>query len=129
MAYPNDRRYTKSHEWVRVDGDVATVGITDYAQEQLGDVVFVESPAVGTALERGGTMGNVESVKAVSEVFAPVAGEVIEVNPALEARPELLNADPHGDGWLVRVRVAPGSGSELLTAAEYEAFLAEEGAH
>ena len=129
MAYPNDRRYTKSHEWVRVDGDTATVGITDYAQEQLGDVVFVELPAVGTALERGGTMGNVESVKAVSEVFAPVAGEVIELNPALEARPELLNADPHGEGWLVRVRVAAGSEADLLSAAEYEAFLAEEGAH
>ncbi len=129
MAYPQDRRYAKSHEWVHVVGDTATVGITHYAQEQLGDVVFVELPAVGTALVREGAMGNIESVKAVSEVIAPVAGEVIEVNAALEARPELLNSDPHGDGWLVRVRVAPGSESELMTAAEYEVFVAEEGAH
>ncbi len=129
MAYPQDRRYAKSHEWVLIDGDIATVGITHYAQEQLGDVVFVELPAVGAALTRDGAMGNIESVKAVSEVFAPVAGEVIEVNAALEARPELLNTDPHGDGWLVRVRVAPGSDTGLMTAAEYEAFVAEEGAH
>jgi glycine cleavage system H protein len=129
MAYPQDRRYTKSHEWVLMDGDIATIGITQYAQEQLGDVVFVELPAVGAAVTRDGAMGNIESVKAVSEVFAPVAGEVVEVNAALEARPELLNSDPHGDGWLVRVRVAPGSDGGLMTAAEYEAFLAEEGAH
>jgi len=112
-----------------MDGDIATIGITQYAQEQLGDVVFVELPAVGAAVTRDGAMGNIESVKAVSEVFAPVAGEVVEVNAALEARPELLNSDPHGDGWLVRVRVAPGSDGGLMTAAEYEAFLAEEGAH
>ncbi len=129
MAYPQDRRYTKTHEWVRIDGDIATVGITQYAQEQLGDVVFVELPAVGTALTRDGAMGNIESVKAVSEVFAPLAGEVIEVNSALETRPELVNSDPHGDGWLARMRVVPGDATGLLTAAEYEAFLAEEGAH
>jgi len=129
MAYPQDRRYTKSHEWVLIEGDIATIGITQYAQEQLGDVVFVELPTVGAAVTRDGAMGNIESVKAVSEVFAPVAGEVIEVNAALEARPELLNTDPHGDGWLVRVRVAPGSDEGLMTAAEYETFLAEEGAH
>lgn len=129
MSYPEDRRYAKSHEWVLVDGNTATIGITNYAQEQLGDVVFVELPAVGSTLERDGAMGNIESVKAVSEVFAPVAGEVVEVNGALEARPELLNTDPHGEGWLVRVNMAPGSDAGLLTAAEYEAFLAEEGAH
>lgn len=129
MTYPQDRRYAKSHEWVLIDGDRATIGITDYAQEQLGDVVFVELPAVGTSLKRDGAMGNIESVKAVSEVFAPVAGEVVEVNTDLEARPELLNTDPHGDGWLVRMRVVPGTESGLMTAAEYEAFLAEEGAH
>lgn len=129
MAYPQDRRYAKSHEWVLIGGDTATIGITNYAQEQLGDVVFVELPAVGAALERDGTMGNIESVKAVSEVFAPLAGEVEAVNTDLEVRPELLNTDPHGDGWLVRVRVLPGSDSGLMTAAEYEAFVAEEGAH
>lgn len=129
MSYPEDRRYAKSHEWVLFDGNIATIGITNYAQEQLGDVVFVELPAVGSTLQRDVAMGNIESVKAVSEVFAPVAGEVVEVNGALEARPELLNTDPHGDGWLVRVQYSPGSDSDLLTAAEYEAFLAEEGAH
>lgn len=129
MSYPQDRRYTKSHEWVLLDGNTATIGITNYAQEQLGDVVFVELPTVGSTLERDGAMGNIESVKAVSEVFAPVAGEVVEVNGTLEARPELLNTDPHGEGWLVRVNMTPGSDAGLLTAAEYEAFLAEEGAH
>lgn len=129
MSYPQDRRYAKSHEWVLLDGSTATIGITSYAQEQLGDVVFVELPAVGSTLERDGAMGNIESVKAVSEVFAPVAGEVVEVNGALEGRPELLNTDPHGEGWLVRVNMTPGSDAGLLTAAEYEAFLAEEGAH
>lgn len=129
MTYPQDRRYGKSHEWVLIDGDTATIGITDFAQEQLGDVVFVELPAVGATIARDGAMGNIESVKAVSEVFAPVAGEVVEVNADLEIRPELLNTDPHGDGWLVRIRVVPGSDSGLMTAAEYEGFLAEEGAH
>lgn len=129
MTYPEDRRYAKSHEWVLIEGETATVGITNYAQEQLGDVVFVELPALGTKLTRDGAMGNIESVKAVSEIFAPVAGEVVEVNGALEARPELLNTDPHGEGWLVRVRLTPGSDVGLLSAAEYEAFLAEEGAH
>lgn len=129
MAYPKDRRYTKSHEWVLIEADMATVGITQYAQEQLGDVVFVELPAVGTVVARDAAMGNIESVKAVSEIYAPLDGEVVEVNTALEGRPELLNTDPHGEGWLVRLRLVPGSEAGLMDEAEYQAFLAEEGAH
>jgi glycine cleavage system H protein len=129
MAYPQDRRYSRTHEWVAVEGNAATIGITDYAQEQLGDVVFVELPAVGTVLEAEQAMGNVESVKAVSEIFAPVAGEVVEANGELESRPELLNQDPYGAGWLIKVRVAPGAGKELMDAAAYEKFVEEEGAH
>lgn len=128
MAYPNDLRYTRTHEWVRMDGDVATVGITHFAQEQLGDVVFVELPPAGKKIGVGESFGNIESVKAVSEIFAPVAGEVLEANPELQAHPELINQDPHASGWLVRVRVG-GAGEQLLDAAAYEAFLAEEGAH
>jgi glycine cleavage system H protein len=129
MAQPTDRSYTKTHEWVSLAGNVATVGITAYAQEQLGDVVFVELPPVGKVIEKGAAMGNIESVKAVSEVFSPVAGEVVEVNTALEGHPELINQEPFGAGWLLRAKVAPGALAGLLDAAAYEAFLAEEGAH
>jgi glycine cleavage system H protein len=129
MAQPTDRSFTKTHEWVQLAGDVATVGITAYAQEQLGDVVFVELPGVGKVVEKGATLGNIESVKAVSEVFAPVAGEVVEANAELEAHPELINQDPFGKGWLVRLRVVAGALDGLLDAAAYEAHLAEEGAH
>ncbi|MEW6338906.1 MAG: glycine cleavage system protein GcvH [Acidobacteriota bacterium] len=128
MAYPKEFRYSRTHEWVKMDGDVATIGITQFAQEQLGDVVFVEAPAVGKKLGAGDSSGNIESVKAVSEIFAPIAGEVVEVNAELQAHPELINQDPHGRGWLMRLKVA-GAGEELLDAAAYEAFLAEEGAH
>ncbi len=129
MAYPEDRLYTRTHEWVLISDDTATVGITDYAQEQLGDVVFVELPQAGAALEQGGALGNIESVKAVSEVFAPLAGEVAEVNADLEGRPELINQEPFAGGWLVKLKVAPGAGEGLMDAAAYEAFVAEEGAH
>jgi glycine cleavage system H protein len=129
MTYPNDLRYTRTHEWVRMDGDVATVGITHFAQEQLGDVVFVELPPAGKKIATGDSFGNIESVKAVSEIFSPIAGEVLEANPDLQAHPELINQDPHARGWLVRVKVAAGAGHELLDAAAYEAFVAEEGAH
>ncbi len=128
MARPENLWYSKTHEWVRMEGEVATVGITDYAQEQLGDVVMVELPAVGKGVTAGQEMGTVESVKAVSEVFSPVSGTVVEVNGELEAHPELVNQDPFGAGWLVRVKVSePPSG--LMDAAAYEAFVQEEGGH
>jgi glycine cleavage system H protein len=129
MAQPSDRLYTRTHEWVQIQGDVATIGITAFAQEQLGDVVFVELPAVGKQVAAGAAAGNIESVKAVSELFSPVAGEVVAVNTELEAQPELLNKDPFAGGWLMRVKVGAGAGAGLMDAATYEAFLVEEGAH
>ncbi len=128
MAQPSDRMYTKTHEWVQVAGGEATIGITQYAQEQLGDVVFVELPRAGKQVTRGGVLGNIESVKAVSEVFAPVGGEVTVANLELEAHPELVNQDPYGKGWLVRLKVS-GATVDVMDAAAYERFLAEEGAH
>jgi len=123
---PADLRYTKEHEWVRLEGDLATVGITDHAADQLGDIVFVELPAIGTALRQLATFGVVESVKAVSDLFAPVGGEVVEVNEALAGAPEVVNSDPYGAGWLLRVRVAdPAEVEALLDAAAYEALVAE----
>jgi len=123
---PTDLRYTKDHEWVRVDGDVVTVGITAYAADQLGDVVFVELPDAGRSLGQHATFGVVESVKAVSDLFAPVAGEVTEANPQLAASPELVNSDPFGTGWMVRMRLADaGQLDELLDAAAYERLTAE----
>jgi len=129
MAQPNDRFYTKTHEWIQVAGTEATVGITQYAQEQLGDVVFVELPSPGKKVEKAAPLGNIESVKAVSEVFAPVSGEVAAANDELEGHPELVNQDPYGKGWLVRLAVASGAAAGLMDAAAYEKFLAEEGAH
>ena len=123
---PPDLRYTKDHEWVRVDGDAATVGITEYAAKQLGDIVFVELPDAGRTLEQFATFGVVESVKAVSDLFAPVSGEVLEANAALAASPELVNGDPHGDGWMIRLRLAkPEEVDGLLDAAAYDALIAE----
>jgi glycine cleavage system H protein len=123
MAYPADRRYSKDHEWIRLAGDVAEVGITDFAQQQLGDVVFVDLPAVGAAMTAGAAFGTIESVKAVSELFAPMGGTVLEVNPALKDHPEYINSAPH-DTWMVRVRVSdPASAEGLLDAAQYEALL------
>jgi glycine cleavage system H protein len=123
---PTDLRYTKDHEWVRIEGDAATVGITDYAASQLGDIVFVELPEPGKTLEQFATFGVVESVKAVSDLFAPISGEVLEANAALTASAELVNSDPYGEGWMIRLR--PGSQEEidgLLDAAAYEALIAE----
>jgi glycine cleavage system H protein len=123
---PQDLRYTKDHEWVRVEGDVATVGITDYAAAQLGDVVFVELPEVGRRVAQFAVIGVVESVKAVSDLFCPVGGEVVETNPALAGSPELLNSDPFGAGWMVRVRLSDaGQLGELLEAAAYEVLTSE----
>jgi glycine cleavage system H protein len=122
---PKDLRYTKDHEWVRVDGDEATVGITEYAAGQLGDIVFVELPDVGRTLAQFATFGVVESVKAVSDLFAPLSGEVVASNAALAGAPELVNSDPHGDGWMVRLRLsAPGEVDELLDATAYDALIA-----
>ncbi|MDQ6802439.1 MAG: glycine cleavage system protein GcvH [Acidobacteriota bacterium] len=124
---PEDNRYAKSHEYVHVEGDVGTIGITDYAQKELGDVVFVELPKVGTQLEQGDELGSIESVKAVSELFAPASGEVVEVNDALAEKPELVNTDPYGDGWMVRVRLStPEEVDELMDAEEYEEYVEKE---
>lgn len=121
-----DLRYTKDHEWVKLDGDVATIGVTDFAANQLGDVVFVDLPAVGRAVEQFSTFGVVESVKAVSDLYAPVSGEVTEVNGALASKPELVNSDPYGEGWMIKVRVAdPAQVGELLDAAAYQQLTAE----
>lgn len=122
---PTDLRYTKDHEWVRVDGDEATVGITEYAAGQLGDIVFVELPDAGRSLEQFATFGVVESVKAVSDLFAPVSGEVVTTNEALAGSPELINADPHGGGWMIRIKLAkPEEVDELLDAAAYDELIA-----
>ena len=123
---PTDLRYTKDHEWVRVDGDAATIGITEYAANQLGDIVFVELPDAGRSLQRHATFGVVESVKAVSDLFAPLSGEVLEANAALASSAELVNADPYGDGWMIRVKVANQEEIDgLLDAAAYDALIAE----
>lgn len=123
---PGDLRYTKEHEWIRVDGDEAVIGITQYAADQLGDIVFVELPDAGRALAQAATFGVVESVKAVSDLFAPVSGEVTATNDALGATPEVVNTDPYGDGWLVRVRLADAAQVDgLLDAAAYEQLIAE----
>src|SRR5689334_3848392 len=117
--YPANFRYTKEHEWVRVDGDVGTVGITDHAQQELGDIVYVDLPKAGTQVTQGGTLGSVESVKAVSDVYAPVSGEVTAINTALADAPEKLNADPHGDAWLVKIRLStPTELEKLMSPAD-----------
>jgi glycine cleavage system H protein len=123
---PTDLRYTKDHEWVRVEGDEATIGITQYAADQLGDIVFVELPAAGMALDQFATFGVVESVKAVSDLFAPVGGDVTGANDELTGNPELVNSDPYGAGWMLRVRVAdPDQLEELLAPDAYDALIAE----
>jgi glycine cleavage system H protein len=125
--YPSDLRYSKEHEWVRLQGGVATVGITDYAQHELGDVVYVELPKVGTKLTAGQPLGTVESVKAVSDIYSPVAGEVTEVNSALSDTPEAINKDPHGQAWLVKLKVDDGGAvAGLMDAAAYQAFISEK---
>ena len=123
---PQDLRYTKDHEWVKVEGDVATIGVTDYAANQLGDVVFVDLPAVGKTIDQFATFGVVESVKAVSDLYAPVAGEITDVNAELGTKPELVNSDPFGEGWMIRVKVADADQlTGLLDAAGYEQLTAE----
>jgi len=123
--YPKDYRYSKEHEWVKVDGSTATLGITDHAQKELGDVVFLELAEVGRKLEPGQILGTVESVKAVSEIYCPVDGEIIERNTALIDHPEELNQDPHGKAWMVKLKLAPGADtSALMDASAYEAFAA-----
>ena len=125
--YPSDYRYTKEHEWIKVSGDSGTIGITDYAQHELGDVVFAELPAAGTKITTGQVFGTIESVKAVSEIYAPVSGEVIEANAALAGTPEIVNTDPHGAAWLIKIKLSnPGELSALMDAAEYQAFISEK---
>jgi glycine cleavage system H protein len=127
MGYPTQFRYTKDHEWIEVKGNLATIGITDYAQHELGDVVFVELPAIGKKLEAGKTVGSVESVKAVSEIYAPASGEVAETNGSLQNKPETLNTDPHGAGWLVKIKLTnPAEVSSLMDATAYEAYVEEK---
>jgi len=128
MAYPKSYRYTKEHEWIELKVDLATIGITDHAQHELGDVVFVELPKPGAKIEAGKSFGTVESVKAVSEIYAPASGEVIESNGELQNKPEMINNDPHGAAWLIKVRVTNAKGiSDLMDAAAYEAYIAEKG--
>jgi glycine cleavage system H protein len=129
MSYPTDRKYTKEHEWIQPNGSSATVGITDYAQQSLGDIVFVEAPKVGAELVAGKTFGTVESVKAVSDLFSPVTGTVTEINGELATSPEKVNKDPHGS-WMVKLTLKnPSELDGLLSAADYEKFVAEEAAH
>ncbi|ATX80792.1 glycine cleavage system H protein [Mariprofundus aestuarium] len=124
MTIPADLKYTKDHEWVRIDGDIATFGISDHAQEALGDIVFVELPEVGRSVDAGEAYAVVESVKAVSDVYAPVAGEVIEVNEELEGEPEKVNSDAYGAGWIAKVKMS-GATLELMSDDEYNTFLEE----
>jgi glycine cleavage system H protein len=129
MAYPAEYKYTKEHEWLKVEGNTGSVGITDYAQNSLGDIVFVELPKVGAEITAGQTFGSVESVKAVSDLFAPVSGKVTEVNEALNTSPEQVNKDANNT-WMIKVALKdPAEANQLLAAADYEKFVAEEGGH
>jgi len=126
--YPEENLYTKDHEWLSIQGDVGIIGITDYAQRELGDVVYVDLPEVGDTFDAGDPFGSVESVKAVSEIFCPVGGEVVEVNEKLEDSPELINESPHVKAWLIKIRIlAQDELQELLSAEEYEEYLQEQG--
>ena len=125
--YPADYRYTKQHEWIKVQGDTGTIGITDYAQQELGDVVFVDLPKVGAKISAGKSLGSVESVKAVSEIYSPVSGEVTESNPLLVDAPEKINTDPHNTAWLIKLKLAdPKEVASLMDAAAYEAYISEQ---
>jgi glycine cleavage system H protein len=126
LDVPEELQYTKSHEWIRTEDDTATIGITDHAQEELGDIVYIELPEQGATFEAGDSFGTVESVKAVSDLYSPVGGEVVEVNEGLGDSPEKINEDPYGEGWILKVRVSD-EGAGLLSASEYEQFLEEEG--
>lgn len=122
-AIPEGLKYTKDHEWIQLDGDVATVGITDHAQSELGDVVYVDLPSVGKSLAAGDTFGSVESVKAVSDIYAPVAGEVIEINGALSSNSELINSNPYDQGWMIKIRVSGDVPGDLMSASAYSALV------
>jgi len=127
MEFPEDLKYTKEHEWVLIEAGTATVGITDYAQDQLGDIVFVELPAVGDKVSKEDAFGVVESVKAVSDIYAPLSGKVLEVNDDLPDNPEMLNEDPYGDGWIIKIELTdPEEIEDLMTSVEYEQYVAEE---
>lgn len=127
MTYPENYRYTKEHEWVHVEGGTGTIGITFHAQHELGDIVYVDLPKPGTVVEQGKSIGSVESVKAVSDIFSPVSGEVVEVNETLATAPEKLNEDPHGAAWLVKIKLsAPAETGQLLSAADYQSFVGAE---
>ena len=124
--YPSDLKYDKEHEWVRLDGDVAVIGITDFAQDQLGEVVYVDLPSEGDTVSAGETFGEIESVKSVSELYSPVTGEVVKVNDVLDDAPETVNADPYGDGWMIQVKLDdPSEVDGLMSAAQYETFVSE----
>ncbi len=123
---PEELKYSKDHEWVRVEGDIAVVGITDYAQSELGDIVYVELPQVGTRVQKGETVATVEAVKTAADVYSPVSGEVVEVNSALEEHAELVNKDPYGEGWIVKIKMSnPEELNELLSAEEYKKLIGE----
>src|SRR5690242_142054 len=125
--YPENLRYTTEHEWVLVDGDTGTIGITDHAQQELGDIVYVDLPKPGTRVEQGKSLGSVESVKAVSDIYSPVSGDVVEVNHSLADAPEVLNTDPHGAGWLLKIKLsAPDEVAGLMSAVDYEAHIGAE---
>jgi len=124
---PGDRRYTKEHEWVKVEGEVGTVGITDYAQDQLGDIVYVKLPAIGEQVRHMEPFGEIESVKAVSDLYSPVSGEVVDVNRELDEHPELVNQDPYGRGWMIKVHLSdPSELDRLMTAQQYDQYVAQE---
>ena len=126
MSYPENYKYTKEHEWVLVEGDTGTVGITDHAQHELGDIVYVDLPKPGSSVEKGKSFGSVESVKAVSDIYSPIAGEIQEINELLASHPEKLNEDPHGAAWLIKVRIAPGSEvKDLLSVKDYQKYIGE----
>ena len=125
--YPESFRYTKEHEWVLLEGDTGTVGITDHAQQELGDIVYVDLPKVGSRVEQGKSLGSVESVKAVSDIYSPVNGEVVEINTALADAPEKLNSDPHGEAWLVKIKIGtPEEVQSLMSAADYLSYVGAE---
>jgi glycine cleavage system H protein len=128
--YPEDLLYTKDHEWIRVEGDVGVIGITDHAQKELGDIVFVDLPKTGAAVSAGKALGSVESVKAVSDIYSPATGEVLEVNAALASQPEKLNQDPHGAAWLAKIKLSnPAELAGLMNASAYQSYIAQEAGH
>jgi len=125
MNFPSELKYTKDHEWVRIEGDIATVGVTDFAQKELGDIVYVEVETIGETLEAGEVFGTVEAVKTVSDLFMPVAGEILEVNPELESSPELVNESAYEQGWMVKVKLSGGIPTDLMDAASYKALIGD----